>query len=378
MGTRDGPEYRRFGGPAGPFGRDERGKEERAALSVGFLLTNNFTLTAFSTFVDALRLAADDGDGSRQIRCRWTILGSRPEPVRASCGIEIARWEPLTDPRRFDYIVVVGGLLHGGPQIDADSVAWLQAAAANGVTLIGVCTGSFVLSRAGLMDGRRCCVSWYHYRDFVEEFPEVEPVADQLYAVDRNRITCAGGAGVADLAAFLIERHLGRACAQKTLHILLIDKARPANQSQPQPPSVNEVSNDRIRRALLLMEQHLSDPLSIEDIARRLNISTRQFERLFRLSMAMSPTGFYRTLRIRYGLWLLRNTERSITTIALETGFADCAHFSRQFREVYGVSPSGMRREHRNADPPGLSPVPEPGSPPDRRLFDSPLPALPG
>ena len=131
------------------------------------------------------------------------------------------------DPRAFDYIVVVGGLLHRGPQIDAETLGFLHKAAAAGVPLIGVCTGSFVLSRAGLMRDRRCCVSWYHYRDFLHEFPDIVSVADQLYVVDRDRITCSGGAGVVDLAAFLIERHIGRASAQKAMHILLVDKARP-------------------------------------------------------------------------------------------------------------------------------------------------------
>src|SRR3954453_15370364 len=215
---------------------------ERAGLSVGFILTNNFTLTALSTFMDALQLAADDGDGSRQIRWRWTILGSSSEPVKSSCGIPVARWEPFQDPRQFDYIVVVGGLLHAGPQLDAQAVDYLRSAAAQGVGLVGVCTGSFVLSRVGLMRNRRCCVSWYHYRDYLEEFPDHQPVADQLYVVDRDRITCAGGAGVADLAAFLIERHLGRAAAQKTLHILQIDKARPPGQAQPQPPVAPDIA----------------------------------------------------------------------------------------------------------------------------------------
>jgi transcriptional regulator GlxA family with amidase domain len=360
------------------------GTHGRAGLSVGFILTNNFTLTALSTFMDALRLAADDGDGSRQIRCRWTIMGSSSEPVKSSCGIPVARWEPFQDPRQFDYIVVVGGLLHAGPQLDAQAVDYLRSAAAQGVGLVGVCTGSFVLSRVGLMRNRRCCVSWYHYRDYLEEFPDHQPVADQLYVVDRDRITCAGGAGVADLAAFLIERHLGAACAQKTMHIMLIDKARPPGQSQPQPPTSSEtgggtIVNDRVRRALLLMEQNLSPPLSVEQIARRLSVSTRQFERLFREATGMNPTGFYRILRLRYGHWLLRNSARSVTSIALETGFADCAHFSRQFREVYGISPSELRRDGPPPEPSalteGLSAVEALALerdlvPPDRRLFE--------
>ena len=323
---------------------------EKAALSVGFILTNNFTLTALSSFLDALRLAADDGDGSRPIRCHWRIIASRKTPVKASCGVAISPDAAFGDPRVFDYIVVVGGLLHRGPQIDPATLSFLHEAAAAGVPLAGVCTGSFVLCRAGLMRDRKCCVSWYHYRDFIEEFPDLVPVADQLYVVDRDRITCSGGAGVADLAAYLIERHLGRAAAQKAMHILLLDQARPPQQPQPQPPLAGEVVNSRVRRAILLMEQHINDPLSIEEIARRLSVSTRQFERLFSAETGISPTRFYRQLRLRYGLWRLRSTHRSVTAIALESGFADCAHFSRQFREFFGVNPSDIRKEKLSED----------------------------
>ncbi len=342
------------------------------ALSVGFLLTNNFTLTALSSFVDALRLAADEGDGSRPIRCRWRIMGKPGVAVTSSCGIQVTPDSDL-DVKGLDYLVIVGGLLHRGPQIDQQVMDCLKAAAAAGVPLVGVCTGSFVLCRGGLMRHRRCCVSWYHYRDFVEEFPDLEPVADQLYVEDRDRITCSGGAGVVDLAAFLIERHLGRAAAIKAMHILQVDKARPAGQSQPPPMLGGDVLDERVRRAMLLMEQHLADPLAVEEIARRLAVSTRQFERLFHAATAMSPNRFYRLLRLRYGLWMLKTTRRSITNVALEAGFSDCAHFSRQFRDVFGINPSQARKDgdaelvSNGAPSRGSS---SSDGPADRRFFD--------
>lgn len=325
--------------------------EIRPALSVGFVLANRFTLTALATFLDALRLAADDGDGSRPIRCRWTIMGPAGAPVRASCGLAFAEWQPFQDPRRFDYVVLVGGLLHGGEQLDAESAAYLKSAAAAGIPLIGICTGSFALARIGLMAGRRCCVSWYHYSDYAGEFEDVEIVADRLYLVDGDRITCSGGAGVADLAAYLIERHLGPGSAQKSLHIMQIDRARPGSQAQPQPPGESAADDPRVRRAMLLMEQSLADPLSVEEIASRLDLSPRQLERLFRLATGKGPAAFYRTLRLRYGRWLLDNSARSITEIALECGFADGAHFSRQFRDAFGTPPSLLRAAARTTGP---------------------------
>src|SRR5699024_2037836 len=119
-------------------------------------------------------------------------------------------WEQFGDPTLFDYVVVVGGLLSQQSLPSASTPAFLLHAAAANVPLIALCTGPFALAQAGLMHGRRCCVSWYHYHDLVERYPEVTPVADQLFVVDRNRITCAGGTAAADLAAWLIERHCGR------------------------------------------------------------------------------------------------------------------------------------------------------------------------
>jgi transcriptional regulator GlxA family with amidase domain len=321
---------------------------ETASLSVGFLLARNFTLSAFSLFIDQLRLAADEGDRSRQIHCHWEVMISRQKEVRSSCGVRVLGSSGLTDPRQFDYIVVVGGLLHTGPQLDDETIAYLQEAARLGVPLIGLCTGSFILVRAGLMSGRKCCVSWYHYQDFRDEFPDHTPVADQLFVVDGDRITCSGGGGTADLATWLIERHVGRSVAQKSRHVLLLDRARAGHDAQPHPPVAEDIVDERVRRAMLMMEQHLTAPLTISDIAGRLKLSTRQLERLFHGAFDQGPAEFYRTLRLRYARWLLHNTSRQVTDIALDAGFADCAHFSRQFKAEYGMAPSKTRAPGAN------------------------------
>ena len=314
------------------------------SLSVGFVLMPSFTLLPFSAFIDALRLAADEGDHSEQIHCRWTVMGPDLRKITSSSGVAIEPWETYRDPAEFDYIVVVGGLLsetlHGNQHI----IDYLKRADRAHIPIIGLCTGSFAMIRAGLMQNRRCCVSWFHHKDLTDRFTDVIPVADQLFVDDGDRITCAGGAVAADLAAYIIERHLGQSWARKSLRILVMDSPRPANAPQPPPTSDYQVKNKSVVRALLLMEQNLSRALSTDEIANRLNISKRQLERLFVHDTGESLQKFYRAIRLSYGLWLLQNTPRSITDIAQECGFADTAHFSRAFRTVFGKRPTEYRQ----------------------------------
>ncbi len=310
------------------------------ALRFGFVLLPHFTLTAFSTFVDALRLAGDEGDQSRPVDCQWQFITQDPVGVTASCGVHMMRESGLSKPEQYDYIVLCGGLLHRGEVMTDEVRAFLHAADAAGVTLIGLCTGSLQLAKAGLMAGRRCCISWFHYRELADEQPDVIPVADQLFVVDGRRITCAGGIASADLAGWLIEGHFGRARAQKSLHILGSDHARAASDPQPHPPLGVPATNDRVRRATLLMEQHLASPLSIEEIASRVNISRRQLDRVFRQELGQPPQVFYRALRLEFARHLLSQGKYTVTDVAMECGFSDAAHFSRLFKDAFGHPPS--------------------------------------
>jgi transcriptional regulator GlxA family with amidase domain len=201
-------------------------REGRPALRVGVILAHHFTLSAFAVFIDHLRLAADEGDRSRPLHVQWSIMASRPESIPASCGVLLEPTTALLPPESLDYVVVVGGILHAGPQLDEATIRYLREVGATQVPMIGICTGSFILCRAGVMNGRRACVSWYHYQDFLAAFPGQAVVADRLFLADGPRITCAGGAGAAALATHLIEQHVGRAAAHKASQVLLFDRPR--------------------------------------------------------------------------------------------------------------------------------------------------------
>jgi transcriptional regulator GlxA family with amidase domain len=323
--------------------RDYRPRPTGVRLSVGFILAKRFTLCAFANFVDVLRLAADEGDRSRPIMCGWTVLSDTMSAVPSSSGITVQPNERLGDPTKFDYLVVIGGVMDEMSGLGADYTRYLQKAAAAGVPLVGVCTGAFILHKAGLMNGYRCCVSWFHHADFLQQFDGLNPVSDQIFIDDGDRLTCSGGASSAHLAAYLVEKHVGRAQASKSLHIMIIDDAlRP---EKPQPGVTLDIStrDPMVKRALLLMQQNIDTPLSITELARRMGKNKRQLERHFRTALGASPQASFLQIRLTYARHLVETTDRSVAAIAVESGFCDSSHLSRMFRQRFGGTPYEIR-----------------------------------
>lgn len=314
-------------------------------LSVGFILLPEFTLMAFSGFIEALRHSADEWDRSRQIRCQWTVLNHDLSPVKASCGLEIMPWETLRDPSEFDYIVVVGGLTRGHSQVHTAIESYLKRAARKNVAIVALCTASFVLARVGIMNGYRCCVHWFHMPEFVAQYPSVRAESDTLFIIDGKRITCAGGGGAVDLAIALIEQHLGRDTMLKCVNQMVVDEIRRHNhpQSRLGHQSFVNVRNPMVRRAILMMEHHIGDAMPVSRIAEELGTSTRILERAFVAELAKPPARFARELRLSYGRWLIEHTAKSVTQIALECGFSDASHFAKCFRRMFGKPPLRLR-----------------------------------
>ena len=168
--------------------------------------------------------------------------------------------------------------------------------------------------------------------------PDHEAPADRRLLADGLRITCA-------VAAILIERHLGRAAALKANQVLLFNRHRGTGYTQPHAQISECIDEPRVRRALLLMEQNLTQWLPMGSAATELGISVRQLERLCRRHFDVEPAAQYRQMRMRFAHWLIESTARPVIEIATEAGFNDGAHFCRQSKENYGLSPSHHRRK---------------------------------
>lgn len=314
-------------------------------LRVGIVLTRRFTICAFANFVDVLRLAADEGDRSRPILCSWRVVSQDLQPVSSSSGLSVQPDERLGDPTRFDYVVVVGGLMEELERVPPEVTEFLRRAARARVPLVGLCTGAFVLHRAGLMQGYRCCVSWFHHNDFLENFDGITPVSDQIFVVDGDRLTCSGGTSSAHLAAFLVDRHVGRAAARKSLAIMMIAEVQSGERPQPGMPLKLATRDPLVRRALLAMQQTIDTPLTVTALAGRLGVSRRKLERHFSQHLGTSPSEAGMMLRLTHAEWLLFRSELTITQVAQDTGFTDGSHFNRVFRQRYGMTPQSWRSQ---------------------------------
>lgn len=316
-------------------------------LRIGFLLAGRFTLSAFANFVDVLRLAADDADKSRPILCEWSVLSHDQAAIRSSCGVRVQPDTWLLDAGTYDYLVVVGGLIGDHSALGPEAITYLKSAAAKKVPLIALCTGVFILQEAGLLKGYRCCVSWFHHQDFIDRFESETPISDQIFVVDRDRMTCSGGHGAAHLAAFIVQRHIGQAAAIKSLNIMMIENALSGEQPQPGQQLTRRASDPLVRRAVLRMQQNIELPRTIDELARDLQVARRTLERRFQADLGRSPQKIYTELRLDKAMSRLETTQDPITAIALACGFCDASHLVRTMKAERDVTPTQYRRQHR-------------------------------
>ena len=314
-------------------------------IRVGFVLSPSFTLLAFAGFVDALRYSADDGDGSRQIYCQWTILGASLDPVRSSCGAEIIPWEKFGNPAEFDYVVMVGGLTTAFREYRPETFDFLRLAGERRVPVVGLCTGCFAMAEAGLLDGKRCAVPFRYRDEFAMRYPQVTVTTQEVFAIDGDTITCPGGTAAIDVAVELISRHSGRARAHKGLSDLIVDRPRtPRDQMRMPLEDLLTCGDWRVEQAVERMRSRLATPSSIQDLAREMGISVSQLERAFANRTAMTPAGVWREMRLLHARSLLLNSSLSVTEVATACGFADSSHLNRWFQRAFGETPRQVQR----------------------------------
>ena len=311
-------------------------------LHYGFLLVPNFTLIAFSSAVEALRMA---NLTSEQELYRWSVLTFDDAPVSSSAALQIQPTLTFDQVRKLDMLFICAGI-HVKDSWNPALGKALRRLACTSLPLGALCTGSYLLAKSGVLNDHRCTIHWENTGSLREEFPQLK-VTDELFEIDRRRYTCAGGTAPLDLMLFLIRRDYNREVASAISEQFTVDRVR--GLGEPQYTSVRNQAPgapDYLNDAVLLMRNNISEPLLVEEIAKYLNVSTRQLERVFQQYFHYSPSQYYLRQRLVAARNLLRHTGTNVRGIAIETGFKSLQHFSKCYQEYFNIRPSKERAKY--------------------------------
>lgn len=313
------------------------------SLTIGILLLDRFNLTSVSSFIDVLRLAAEDPETDRPA-CQWTLLAPGKSEVRSSSGLSLPTDRQPPRPEQYDYLAVFGRTPDPDYYIESQALSYLHQAHEQGLKLMGIGGGAAALVSAGLTGDLPVCVHWFHHDDYLSTFGEISLDAECLYREERNLITCAGGAAATDLAISLVQRHLGRRLAMKCQRMLLVDQVRGSDHLQSVPAHSRPIQCEVSRRAVRSIEQRLDEPIRIDDLAASLNLGRRQLERKFKAAMGKGIHEYTRDLRLKLARDTIRNSTRPILEIALNCGFPTVEHFNNVFKSRFGCTPTQLRQ----------------------------------
>ncbi len=306
---------------------------------IGFILIPNFSLIAFTSAIEPLRLA---NRVSAKALYQWRLVSADGQPVTSSCGVVLhPEGAPAAAEDCHTVMVCSGVEVHRFA--DKTLLSWLRRADRRGADIGAVCTGAHILARAGLLDGHRCTIHWENLAGFVEAFPEIE-VTTELFEIDRKRFTCSGGTGVIDMMLNVIAMQHGHELAAAVADQFMHERIRDQHDHQRMSlPARLGVRHPKLLAVIELMERNLEEPLTRAELAEAAGLSTRQLERLFRKYLNRSPARHYLELRLNKARLLLLQTNMSVIDVALACGFVSASHFSKCYRDHFGRTPRKER-----------------------------------
>jgi transcriptional regulator GlxA family with amidase domain len=309
-------------------------------LVIDLLMVDGFSLMSLAATMEPLRAA---NRVSGRALYDWRLLSPDGRPVVSSSGVPFPVSGPL-DPRPSrDALIVVAAF--EAQRRSAGLAARLRAIARSRVPIGGIESGSWILAKAGLLDGYRATAHWEEVDEFAAAFPAVDVVADR-FVIDRDRLTAGGATPALDMMLHLIRIQHGMTIALNVASIFIYDQEHLPADRQPivQVGRLGFVE-PRLTDAIRLMEGSIEEPLAVARIAAEIGLSARSLQTLFVRHLGVAPHAYYLDLRLDAARRLLQQTRRSIVEIAIACGFASASAFSRAFRRRYRRSPRDLRRE---------------------------------
>lgn len=276
----------------------------------------------------------------------WRTIGETGEDVIASDGLSVNAEYSIDDVDVFGDLDIV--IVCGGRRIDQNTtepvLRWLKTANKHGLALGSICTGSYLLAKAGLLDGYRCSVHWENIASLTDQFPNVA-VSRSVYTIDDNRYTCSGGTAPVDMMLYLVRNQLGADISAGVAEQFVYERVRHSTDRQ-RVPLRHTVGNqsEKLIVAVELMEANIREPITQTELADYVGLSRRQLQRLFQRYLMCSPSRHYLQIRLARARELLQQTNLSLVDITSRTGFVSSSHFSKSYKELFGYSPSAERR----------------------------------
>ncbi|PID60240.1 MAG: AraC family transcriptional regulator [Gammaproteobacteria bacterium] len=319
------------------------GHQEQPAR-VALVLIPKFSMLALTGAIEVMRMANQLAGCEHY---RWQLVSLDGDAVAASNGlslaVDVSLAESAASSADIDAVLVAAGLdVH-----QTDSEALMQALrqlAAKGATLGGICTGSWLLARAGVLDGYRCTIHWENVAAFREAFPELV-VSAELFEIDRDRLSCAGGIAPIDMMLYDVRVRCGASIASRIAEQFMLERIRDRHEKQKVPLTQRVgAAQPKLAEALALMEANIEEPIGLDELSRHVGLSRRQLERLFQRYLQCVPTRYYLELRLERARQLLLQTGMPILDVAQACGFVSAPHFSKCYRENFSLTPRDERR----------------------------------
>lgn len=314
--------------------------EREKPVQVRCLVVPRFNLLSLTALIEPLRIANFLSPSPLYQHHLHSLDGER---VIASNGISIDCTLPPERCERDDLVFAFGSWgaeFYKNPKM----LSWLRLQARLGVKICGVEIGSYLLARAGLLDGKRATTHWSFLSGFQEQFPQVEAV-EQLYTIDDKRMTCAGGTGGIDLVLSLIAEQHGEQLMAEICDQMLHHAVR--NSDDAQRAAIGHGIDSPLQSvidAVELIDAHVNEPLKVPEIARQVGLSQRQLERQFHEAMGCSVVQFSLLTRLQRARVLLISTDLSVRDVSADCGFNSLSHFAYAFRKCFGKRPSDYRQ----------------------------------
>lgn len=310
-------------------------------LRVGFLVYEGVQALDLTGPMDTLGSANDRFTGAPY---ELLTIGRTVGTVRAENGLAITPEFSLDDAPSLDTLFIPGGAGSRVVNSNAAMLAWIASRAARTRRVVSVCTGIYILAATGLLDGRRATTHWRFAEDVRRRFPKVRLDTDQLYLRDGKFHTSGGLTAGMDLALALVEKDLGKAAALAVARYLVMYMKRPGNQAQFSAPlHAQSRGGERFGGLVDWLLEHLDEELGVDRLADRAAMSPRNFRRVFRNDVGITPARYVERLRLEQACVLLTSSTESVERIASRVGFSSTDGFRRAFRARYGATPGQYR-----------------------------------